>query len=170
MYSSLFGSFTYMLLKLVLAIKPRTERIILCSLASNYSVGSILSTFILVAPINCGRPSCLPALLLLVRGGGEGSSCGRATYVAVIWFGQLKMIRFEMFTLVFFNKYFSFGFSRTLLLIDSLIQIGEWVFHFYLYCNVYVYTCLLRSKLQMHRFPQKEAAVFLHTRSAITVL
>ena len=93
-YSSLFGSFTYMLLRLVSAIEPRTERVILCSLASNYSVGSILSTSIFVAPINCGRPSCLPALLLLVRGGEEGSSCGRATYMAVIWFGQLKMIRF----------------------------------------------------------------------------
>ena len=44
-----------------------------------------------------------------------GSSCGRATYVAGIWFGQLKMISFELFTFVFFNKYFSFGFSRTLL-------------------------------------------------------
>ena len=109
-YSSLFGSFTYMLLRLVSALEPRTERVILCSLASNYSVGSILSTSILVAPINCGRPSWLPALLLLVRGGGEGSSCGRATYMAVIWFGQLKMIRFEIFTLVFFIKYFSFGF------------------------------------------------------------
>ena len=44
-----------------------------------------------------------------------GFSCGRATYVAGIWFEQLKMISFELFTFVFFNKYFSFGFSRTLL-------------------------------------------------------
>ena len=64
-----------------------------------------------------------------------GFSCGRTTYVAGIWFGQLfKMISFELFAFVFF-KYFSFGLSRTFLRVDSLFQIGVWIVYFYLYCS-----------------------------------
>ena len=60
-YSSLFGFLTYMLSRLVSAIEPKIERIISCSLASNYSVVSILSSFILIAPISLGdRHVCQP--------------------------------------------------------------------------------------------------------------
>ena len=53
-----------------------------------------------------------------------GFSCGRTGYVAGIWFGRLfKMISFELFAFVSF-KYFSFGFSRTFLRVDSVFKLA----------------------------------------------
>ena len=52
-----------------------------------------------------------------------GFSCGRATYVAGIWLGQLKMISFELFTIVFFNKYLGLalaGLSFELIVLSKL--------------------------------------------------
>ena len=62
-----------------------------------------------------------------------GFSCGRAGYVAGIWFGSFfKVISFELFAFVSF-QYFSFGFSRTFLRVESVFQIGMCVAYFYLY-------------------------------------
>jgi hypothetical protein len=40
----------------------------------------------------------------------DESGCGRAVYVATILFGELRMVRFERFVLVFSNQKFSLWF------------------------------------------------------------
>ena len=72
-----------MFLRLVSTIEPKMKSIILCSLGLNYSIISISSLSLLIAPVNFVRPSCLPALLLLVRGGVSGL----ATAVLDTWLG-----------------------------------------------------------------------------------
>ena len=61
-----------MFLRLVSTIEPKMKSIILCSLGLNYSIISISSLSLLIAPVKIVRPSCLPALLVLVRGGVSG--------------------------------------------------------------------------------------------------
>ena len=78
-----------------------------------------------------------------------GFSCGRAGYVAGTWFGSLfKVIRFEKFVVSF--QYFSFGFSRTFLRVESVFQIGVCVAYFYLWQRSWPYL-LLQYKSEIHK-------------------
>ena len=57
-----------MFLRLVSTIEPKMRYIILGLFGLNYSIISISSLSLLIAPVKFVRPSCLPALLVLVRG------------------------------------------------------------------------------------------------------
>ena len=61
-----------MFLRLVSTIEPKMRYIILGLFGLNYSIISISSLSLLIAPVKIVRPSCLPALLVLVRGGVSG--------------------------------------------------------------------------------------------------
>ena len=85
----------------------------------------------------CSCQFCATFMFAFSTGTSErrcvGFSCGRAGYVAGIWFGRLfKVISFELFAFVSF-QYFSFGFSRTFLRVESVFKIGVCVAYFYLY-------------------------------------
>ena len=61
----MIGFLTYIFLRLVSTIEPKMRYIILRLFGLNYS---IISLSLLIAPVKFVRPSCLPALLVLVRG------------------------------------------------------------------------------------------------------
>ena len=85
----------------------------------------------------CSCQFCATFMFAFSTGTSErrcvGFSCGRAGYVAGIWFGSLfKVISFELFAFVSF-QYFSFGFGRTFLCVESFFRIGMCLAYFYLY-------------------------------------
>ena len=103
-------------------------RVIWIKLQYNFNIITILTC--------CSCQVCATFMFACSTGTGErcvGFSCGRAGYVAGIWFGGLfKVISFELFAFVSF-QYFSFGFGRTFLWVESVFRIGMCVAYFYLY-------------------------------------